>query len=433
MDLKETPAVYKYFDPLDRFVRIRVVGAAELRIADAEDLDKTGYRRAVIRACVDDFGDAPEERLAEIHPADPAGAEELLYLLAVAVNPALDLRTVDLEPGAPSLLEAPTSQPARSRGDGSSERLRRLAPSLEERLRARVFGQDEAVALAARAVRRAAAGLSSARGPIASLLFVGPTGTGKTELARALADELAPAGFALVRVDCGELALGHEHSRLTGAPPGFVGHEAGGSLTEALHRSPRAVVLFDEIEKAHPRVHDLLLAVLEEGELTDGRGRRASLSQSIVVLTSNAGARVARSAARGLGFASGGLTSDARIEIARSALDDRFSPEFLGRVDEIAFFNELELPDARRIATAKLADLAVRARRSGMRFRWTDAVARWAAEEGFSSESGAREIGRVIRRGIEAPLADEMLAAGPDTRRFLRVSIRRGRPHVAPD
>jgi ATP-dependent Clp protease ATP-binding subunit ClpC len=294
------------------------------------------------------------------------------------------------------------------------ERLLWKSRGIEGRIARAVVGQEVAVAAVARAVRRAAAGLGSAGRPLANLLFLGRTGTGKTLLAKTLARELFDGRRSLVRVDCGEYALPHEHARLIGSPPGFVGHEAGGGLVRALAEDPARVVLFDEIEKAHPRMHGLLLSILDEGSLTDGRGKRVSFDRSVVVLTSNAGAKEMAAAARPLGFAPGSDHGAAlgpeRLEaIAREALERRFSPEFLGRIDETVLFRELDLDAAEAIARLELRDLAVRARRAGRPVVFRPEIARWIAERGFSAEHGARGIAHAVRREIEAPLAELVL------------------------
>ncbi len=291
------------------------------------------------------------------------------------------------------------------------QRLRWKARGIERRLLRTIVGQDRAVAAVARAVERSASGLAAPGRPLATFLFLGRTGTGKTALAKALARELyGGERRSLVRVDCGEYALPHEHARLIGAPPGYVGHEEGGHLARALLEDPARIVLFDEVEKAHSRLHGVLLSILDEGALTDGRGRRVSFERAIVVLTSNAGAFEMSAAARALGFERSPVLGPDRLRaIALEALERRFSPELLGRLDETVVFAELDLACAERIARAQLLDLALRSRRAGLRVAFPREVARWIAGRGFSPEHGARGIARAIRREIEAPLSALLL------------------------
>ena len=312
-------------------------------------------------------------------------------------------------------------------GNGQESRaLRQLSKAIERRLERRVVGQPEALQCVARAVRRAAAGLGRGRGPLASLFFVGPTGTGKTELARALAEELG-GRERLIRIDCGEFGTRHEASKLLGAPPGYVGHEHGGLFVRRLHPGRESVVLFDEIEKAHPQLHELLLAVLDEGSLTDGRGLRADFRRSIVILTSNTGTRELLAAGDRLGFGRAAPGTTAEAEIVARALGQAFAPEFLGRLDEVVLFRQLTAGDARTIATRELTELARRVRARGRRVCFSPAVARWAVAHGFANSSGARGIAHCLRREIESPLAEALLASQP--LEWIEVSIRRGRPH----
>ena len=426
MDPAESRFVHKYFELADRFLRVRVLNPVRPGLRAGEGLDGEGYRRLVVATCVEGM-EEPGEGLAALGLAedDPAALERL-FELALSVNPTLDIHAVSLgEPAAP----LPTPGVRRAPGD-VRRHLRRRARGLEERLSRRIVGQDSATSSVARAIRRGAAGLAAGRGPLARLLFVGPTGTGKTEMARALAEELGLA--PLVRIDCAEFAEGHEYSKLIGAPPGYVGHEEGGLLTEALRRRPDSVVLFDEVEKAHPRLHHLLLGLLEEGELTDGRGHTADLRRAIVLFTSNTGARELARAAGAMGFRAGQPLERATIaEISRNALDRTFRPEFLARLDEVLPFGELGEEELARIAELELGRLAVRVRRRRRRVRFSSAVARWVAREGAREREGARGILRVIRRTIEAPLAELLLEPGARGAGWIRVSIRTGRPRFA--
>ena len=291
-----------------------------------------------------------------------------------------------------------------------------------------MLGQPEGVACVARALRRAAAGLRKPRGPLACLLFVGPTGTGKTELARALARELGSERL-LVRVDCSEFASRHETSRLLGAPPGYVGHEQGSTLARRIPRERECVVLFDEVEKAHPQLHELLLQVLDEGELTDGRGRTIDFRRAFVVLTSNVGTRELGAARDPLGFPRDEAGRSAEEATMVAALGATFAPEFLARIDETVLFRELDPACLQRVASNTLLELALRVRASGQRVCFTGAVARWAAEHGARRGAGARGIVHCVRRDIEAPLAEALLAA--EVGEWIEVSIRRRRPHFA--
>ncbi len=425
MDPAESRFVHKYFEPADRFLRVRVLDPVRPGLRAGEGLDGEGYRRLVVAACVEGM-EEPEEGLQALGIAEHESALERLFELALSVNPTLDIHAVSLgEPAAP----LPTPEVRRAPGE-VRRRLRRRARGLGERLARRIVGQDPAVSRVAAAIRRGAAGLAAGRGPLARLLFVGPTGTGKTEMARALAEELGLA--PLVRIDCGEFAEGHEYSKLIGAPPGYVGHEDGGFLTEALCGRPDSVVLFDEVEKAHPRLHHLLLGLLEEGELTDGKGQTTDLRRAIVLFTSNTGARELARAAGAMGFrGEGPLGRETIEEISRNALDRAFRPEFLARLDEVLPFDELGEGALARIAELELGQLAVRVRRRRRRVRFSTAVARWAAREGAREGEGARGILRVIRRTIEAPLADLLLEPAARDAGWIRVSIRAGRPRFA--
>ncbi len=432
-----TRSVHRYLLPVDAFVRIRVLerGAPPLRARPG--LDRASYRALVLEACCPEFGPDPIRELSRRCPEDPNAAEDLLYQLCIEVNPALDIHTVRLSDDEPQ--DASDSRPlerAQPSRETARKRLLQRSRGLERRLSERVIGQPAAIAQVVAAVRRAAAGLNDERKPLACSMFVGRTGTGKTELARALAEELFDRD-ALVRIDCSEFGLGHETARLSGAPPGYVGHEQGGFLTDALKRRPDCVVLFDEIEKAHPRLHHLLLQVLDDGHLTDGRGKRVDFTRAFVILTSNAGASDAAEAARKLGFAArsgpkaavaGALGDEALAEIVERSLARQFTPEFLGRTGKPVLFRELDREDATVIARKLAFQLALRLKQRGWSVAFSSAVPRWLVDNGFSAERGVRELEHTLARELEARLCEHLLERRD--RGLVRVSIRGGRPVI---
>jgi ATP-dependent Clp protease ATP-binding subunit ClpB len=252
---------------------------------------------------------------------------------------------------------------------------------MEQALSERVVGQEEAVEAVSNAIRRSRAGLSDPRRPIGSFLFLGPTGVGKTELARAVAEFLFDDDRAMVRIDMGEYQEKHTVSRLVGAPPGYVGYEEGGQLSEAIRRRPYAVVLLDEIEKAHPDVFNVLLQVLEDGRLTDGQGRTVDFTNTVLIMTSN-------------------LTGDPA---------DFFRPEFVNRIDEIVRFRPLNLEDLRKIVDIQLRRLEKRMSERALSLEVTPAAKDWLATAGYDPDFGARPLRRVIQRSVEDPLALAML------------------------
>lgn len=281
---------------------------------------------------------------------------------------------------------------------------------LEEVLHQRVIGQDEAVEAVARAVRRARAGLKDPKRPIGSFIFLGPTGVGKTELARALAEALFGDEDAMVRIDMSEYMEKHAVSRLVGAPPGYVGYDEGGQLTEAVRRKPYSVVLLDEIEKAHPEVFNILLQVLEDGRLTDTHGRTVDFRNTVIIMTSNVGAHLLRRETS-LGFRVE-TESDAYASMKNKVLDElkrTFRPEFLNRVDEIIVFHPLSKEDIKKIVDLMIRDLAKRLAERDVYIEVTEAARDLLAEEGFDENYGARPLRRAIQRLVEDRLSEEVL------------------------
>jgi ATP-dependent Clp protease ATP-binding subunit ClpB len=273
---------------------------------------------------------------------------------------------------------------------------------IEDRLRERVVGQDEALMLVANAVRRSRAGLGDPRRPIGSFLFMGPTGVGKTETARALAEFLFDDEKSMVRIDMSEYMEKHSVSRLIGAPPGYIGYDEGGQLTEAIRRRPYAVVLFDEIEKAHPEVFGVLLQVLDEGRLTDGKGRTVDFRNTVLIMTSNVGSDLIQEMAR----RETRQDKDELMEILRRT----FRPEFLNRIDEIVTFETLKQEHLQKIVDIQLRDLQSRLAERKIALELTGEARKVLAERGYDPVFGARPLKRVIQRMIENPLAVEVLA-----------------------
>jgi ATP-dependent Clp protease ATP-binding subunit ClpB len=261
---------------------------------------------------------------------------------------------------------------------------------LEDVLHERVIGQDSAVSAVANAIRRSRAGLSDPHRPIGSFLFLGPTGVGKTELARTLADFLFDDERAMVRIDMSEYMEKHSVSRLVGAPPGYVGYEEGGQLTEAIRRRPYAVVLLDEIEKAHSDVFNVLLQLMDDGRLTDGQGRTVDFTNAVVIMTSNLGA--------------GGDEAD-----VMSAVRNHFKPEFLNRVDEIVVFHRLSEADIERIVDIQVEQLAERLEARGLQLELTEEARRWISKTGYDPDFGARPLKRVLQREVADPIALDLL------------------------
>ncbi|MGE0372532.1 MAG: AAA family ATPase, partial [Gammaproteobacteria bacterium] len=274
---------------------------------------------------------------------------------------------------------------------------------MEDRLHARVIGQDEAIKAVSNAIRRSRAGLSDPNRPNGSFLFLGPTGVGKTELCKALAAFLFDTDEAMVRIDMSEFMEKHSVARLIGAPPGYVGYEEGGYLTEAVRRKPYSVILLDEVEKAHPDVFNVLLQVLDDGRLTDGQGRTVDFRNTVVVMTSNLGSQVIQE-----------LAGEENYEKMKSAVMEivgqHFRPEFINRVDEVVVFHPLTSQQIRAIADVQLANLKKRLRERGMDLTVTTAALDQLGAAGFDPVYGARPLKRAIQTAIENPLANEILA-----------------------
>ena len=285
--------------------------------------------------------------------------------------------------------------------------------ALEETLHKRIIGQEEAVKAVASAVKRGRVGLKDPRRPIGSFLFLGPTGVGKTELSKVLADAVFGSEQSMIRVDMSEYMEKYSVSRLIGSPPGYVGYEEGGQLSEQVRRHPYSVLLFDEIEKAHPDVFNILLQVLDEGHITDSHGRRVDFKNTVIIMSSNAGAQSIMSPKR-LGFGAGEDKVREYNDMKEGVMEEvrrLFKPEFLNRIDDIIVFHPLTREEIYKIACLQLSDLEKRAKaQMDMTLHFTESVKKFIAEKGYSEKYGARPIRRMIQERIEDPLAEEILA-----------------------
>lgn len=299
--------------------------------------------------------------------------------------------------------------------------------SMEKALAERVIGQKDAIEVVSQAIRRNRAGLRDPNRPIGTFLFCGPTGVGKTEMARALAEFLFGERDALIRIDMSEYMEKHSVSKLIGAPPGYVGYENSGDLTKRVRQKPYSVVLFDEIEKAHPDVFNILLQVLDEGRLTDAHGRTVDFKNTIIIMTSNLGARDMAKGGRLLGFRTGDSDRAAMLESrVREAIDRAFSPEFVNRLDEIVMFRPLEREHIEAIARKMVRGVIERARVPGVTLEVGDEAYRFLAERGYDETYGARSLRRAIQRYLENPLSDRLLARDIEAGDRVRVEVEEG-------
>jgi len=276
----------------------------------------------------------------------------------------------------------------------------------------KIIGQNEAVQKVAKAIQRNRAGLKDPNKPIGSFIFLGQTGVGKTQLAKVLAVELFDSEEALIRIDMSEYMEKFAVSRLVGAPPGYVGYEEGGQLTEKVRRKPYAVILLDEIEKAHPDIFNMLLQVLDDGFLTDSLGRKVDFRNTIIIMTSNIGARQIKDFGQGVGFGTAAKKAqeqDYTKGVIEKALKKAFAPEFLNRIDDVVVFNALEREDINEIIQIELRKVVSRIENLGYHIQLSDAAQEFLAEKGFDKQYGARPLKRAIQKYIEDTLAEEIV------------------------
>ncbi len=365
---------------------------AALRNKEMAEYDELNKKLLTSRQRVEELESDPEhldyEQLAKIKADQLQMAARLDELEPKALGAAVTSEDVA------KVIELWTGIPASKIKESELNKVARL----EETLKKKIIGQDEAVELVASAVRRSRVQISARRRP-ASFIFVGPTGVGKTELVRVLSQELFDSTDPLIRLDMSEFMEKHSVSRIVGAPPGYVGYDEAGQLTEKVRRRPYSVILFDVIEKAHPDVMNILLQILDEGKLTDAHGRTVSFENTVIVMTSNAGSEQKEST---VGFTKN--EAQARKDHTYKALSQFLRPEFLGRIDEIVTFRQLDEKDYEKIAALMLQELVEPMKEKGITFGWDEAVLALIAKEAYGNKSGARDLRRVIRRQVEDPI-----------------------------
>ncbi len=435
MNSADNNFVVKYFDLVDEFIKVRNCSEEVLqKLLEETVTNKASYRRRVVEVCIPDMERNILPAIAKMdHDYDLDIVEELLYQISIDVNPGLEIHQVSLPSGKQDLEADDQALIPRPSGGPGKQNLFRKVLGLERSLRHQVVGQDGSIQVLVRAIKKAAVGLKRPNVPIGTFLFVGRTGTGKTELAKALARTLYDGPGRLVRIDCSEYALPHEYAKLIGSPPGYIGHNEGGFLTETVKEKKCCVVLFDEIEKAHSKVHNLLLQLLDEGVLTDSKGQTISFSQTVVIMTSNLGVEKINALRSRMGFVDQGEAEVNEDNIEEATLDgmrECFRPEFINRIDEVVVFNPLDLKVCARIVHRMLKEVSGLLEQQGIQVDYSPSVKTTIAREGFSEEYGARELRRLIKRRIEDPITDLILSHGLGSNSHLTVRVKRGQAIV---
>jgi ATP-dependent Clp protease ATP-binding subunit ClpC len=411
----------KFCESLDRFVSIRAFTPEQKQqlFKNVKITDKKSYKRLIINASVVNYLDeiAPLVFGNNEYPLLGEIIEQELYNLCVKVNPSLDIKEVTIQIDEQ---EATGSSIPVISAEGAKDANQDRFLGIEDHLRKRIVGQDEAVSAVAQAIRKAKVGLKNPKRPVGSFIFVGQTGVGKTELAKALCEFMTGSENDIVRIDCSEYAMSHEYAKLIGAPPGYIGHSEGGYLTEAVKNKPNGVVVFDEIEKAHEKVHNLLLQLLDEGILTDSKGETVSFREAIIILTTNIGVSDITTEETRPGFRVSetakkttekldDLSHEKKVKITRKSLEKSFPPEFLNRIDDVIVFRQLDKNDNLQILSILLKEVSTRIEALNMHLNFTDELKNWLVDNGTDLKYGARPLRRTIQRYIENPLAEQIL------------------------
>lgn len=416
----------------DRFLPDKAIdlideAAAKLRIRECTSPDSVRTLEEQLRKLTKEKEEAVKAQNFE-HAASLRDSEKELRAKLESEKDAWNRRSETIKPTVTAddiadVVTLWTSIPVRKLAKQESEKLAHL----EDILKNRIIGQDEAVDKLAQAIKRGRMGLKDPRRPVGSFIFLGPTGVGKTELCKALADVMFGSRDNMIRIDMSEYMEKHSVSKLIGSPPGYVGFEEGGQLTEKIRRKPYSVVLFDEIEKAHPDVFNILLQILEDGILTDSQGRRVDFKNTVIIMTSNVGAG-SITEPKSLGFTAMSDDSEKKASDAiKDALRQTFRPEFLNRIDEIIIFRKLANDSIKKIALLMLDEVSARTAELGITLTFDDSVIELAAKEGFDPVYGARPLRRAIMHSVEDSLSAEMLEGNIKASDIVRATVKDGK------
>ena len=362
------------------------------------------------------------EKAAELRDTEKNLQAELENAQARWEESAKENRVIVSEDNVAEVVSMMTGIPLRKVSESENGKIM----SLGQTIKGNVIGQDGAVQKVVRAIQRNRAGLKDPNKPIGSFFFLGPTGVGKTQLAKVLAATMFDSEEALIRVDMSEYMEKFSVSRLVGAPPGYVGYEEGGQLTEKVRRKPYSIILLDEIEKAHPDVFNILLQVLDDGHMTDGLGRKIDFKNTVIIMTSNIGVRQLQDFGTGVGFGTSAQASQAEEntqKVIQNALKKAFSPEFLNRIDDMIIFNSLTNADIHEIIDIELKKLYGRVNELGYQIKITTPAKDYIADKGYDEKYGARPLNRAIQKYIEDPLAEEIINANLSTGDTIAISF----------
>ncbi|MBE9535950.1 MAG: ATP-dependent Clp protease ATP-binding subunit [Proteobacteria bacterium] len=428
MELK-TNIIIRYCQAIDRFIKVRVFSDSEIQhlFKNVNLTGKRSYQQLVINTAIVNYSDNLSQeatQLSDMIGKDAEWLEDELYQLIIRINPAMDINRVSI-----NMEEKETPDKLFLLEGVKDARQEESILSLEKRLQERVVGQDEAISKVVHALKRAQTGIKSPDRPVGCFLFAGQTGVGKTELAKNLAEMVLGDGKNMLRIDCSEYALPHEYSKLIGAPPGYVGYDDGGVLSAPMHKKPETVVLFDEIEKANGKVHNLLLQIMDEGFATDNKGRRIDFNKSIIIMTSNVGAGAISDHEGAIGFGDRKSEVDHNFKEKQTimALEGAFAPEFMNRIDDVVIFRALDNGDNIKIVDILLKQVSERLGAMGKKIVFPTRIKEHLARKIQHSRYGARPLKRIVSRYIETPLSDCLLNCKFKEAGEIKVSLKKGK------